>query len=240
MSITTKDSHTKHISQQFNNDLASLRNQLLQMGGIVERQVSDAVEALINSDTKLADTIATREDEVDSMEIEIDEECTQIIARRQPAASDLRMVISIIKMVADIERIGDEASKIAKMALQLVEEGKAPRGYVEVRHIANHVLQMVNGALDAFARFDAEMALSIIREDRAVDAEYKTAMRSLLTFMMEDPRSISQIHSVIWVLRALERVGDHASNISEHVIFMVKGKDVRHLSLNEKTEIVDS
>lgn len=240
MSNITKESHTKHISQQFNQDLSELRSHLLQMGGIVERQLSDAVDALISSDSHLADTVRARDDEVDAMEIAIDEECTQIIALRQPAASDLRLVISIIKMVADIERIGDEAAKIAQMAQKLVEEGKAPRGYVEVRHISNHVLQMVNGAFDAFARFDAETALKVIREDKSVDTEYKTAMRSLLTFMMEDPRSISQVHSVMWVLRALERVGDHAANVCEQVVFMVKGTDIRHMSINEAAEIVES
>lgn len=238
MSNVTKESHTQHISQQFNQDLSELRSHLLQMGGLVERQLADAVEALISSDSQLAETVRVREDEVDSMELTIDEECTQIIARRQPAASDLRLVISIIKMVGDIERIGDEARKIAKMAIKLTEEGKSPRGYVEVRHISSHVLQMVNGALDAFARFDAEMALSIIREDKAVDTEYKSALRSLMTYMMEDPRSISQVYNVIWVLRALERVGDHASNISEHVVYMVKGKDIRHMNINEASEVV--
>lgn len=240
MSSITKESHTQHISQQFNNDLSELRSHLLQMGGLVERQLTDAVEALISSDSQLAETVRIREKEVDMMELNIDEECTQIIARRQPAASDLRLVIAIIKMVADIERIGDEAKKIAKMAIKLTEEGKAPRGYVEVRHISTHVLQMVNGALDAFARFDAEMALSIIREDKAVDTEYKSALRSLMTYMMEDPRSISQVYNVIWVLRALERVGDHASNVSEHVVYMVKGKDIRHMNINEASEIVQS
>ncbi len=240
MSITTKESHTQHISEPFNQELAELRNHLLSMGGIVQQQVRDAVEALISADTELADKVNDIEEDVDKMEIAIDEECTQVIARRQPAASDLRLVISTIKMVADLERIGDEASKIAKMAIRLTDEGKAPRGYVEVRHITDHVLQMVNSALDAFARFDVDVALDIIREDREVDAEYRSAIRSLMTFMMEDPRSISQIHSVMWVLRALERIGDHASNIAEHVIFMVRGQDIRHMPVKEATELLDN
>lgn len=239
MSITTKESHTQHISQQFNQDLTELRNRLLAMGGVVERQVRDGVDALLRGDTDLAEQVREQENHVDTMEVTIDEECTAVIARRQPAASDLRLVMSIVKMVADLERIGDEASKIAKMAINLSEEGKSPRGYVEVRHIADHVVKMVNASLDAFARFDVDMALDIIKEDRAVDAEYGSAIRSLMTFMMEDPRSISQVHNVMWVLRALERVGDHASNIAEHVIFMVRGKDVRHMPVNEAAELLD-
>ena len=204
MSITTKESHTQHISQQFNQDLSELRNHLLTMGGIVQKQVTDAVESLLEGNTQIAEAVREKEIDVDAMEVMIDEECTQVIARRQPAASDLRLVISIIKMVADLERIGDEASKIAKMALKLSEQGKAPRGYVEIRHICNHVSKMLNGALDAFARFDVDMALQTIKTDETVDAEYRSALRSLMTFMMEDPRSITQIQSVMWVLRALE------------------------------------
>lgn len=235
-----KESHNQHISQQFNQDLADLRNQLLNMGGVVEKQVSDAVEALISNNTELAEVVRNKDQEVDLMEQMIDEDSTQLIARRQPAASDLRLVISIIKMVADLERIGDEASKIAKLAIRLTEEGKAPRGYVEIRHISEHVGKMVNTALDAFARFDVDLALHIIKEDHAVDSEYKSAMRSLMTFMMEDPRSISQIHSVMWVLRALERIGDHACNLAEHVIYIVKGKDVRHMPIKDAQNIVDN
>ncbi len=134
-------------------------------------------------------------------------------------------------LAVGIERMGDEASKVAKMAIVLSEEGESPRGYVEVRHIGEHVSRMVRDSLDAFARFDANKALSVMKEDKSVDNEYKTATRSLVTFMMEDPRSISQVLSVMWVLRALERIGDHACNVAEHVIYMVKGKDVRHISV---------
>ena len=240
MSIISNDGHTQHISQQFNQDLSEVRNKLLNMGGIVQRQVADAVDALVKSDSALAESIRSKDQDVDALEMVIDEDCTQLIARRQPAASDLRLVISIIKMVADLERIGDEASKIAKMAIRLTEDGEAPRGYVEIRHISDHVSQMVNGALDAFARFDVDVALDIMKEDHAVDAEYKSAIRSLMTFMMEDPRSISQIHSVMWVLRALERIGDHACNLAEHVIYIVKGKDVRHMPIRQAEQLLDS
>jgi phosphate transport system protein len=233
MSIATHESHNQHISQQFNQSLSELRNHLLAMGGMVEKQISDAVDALINGDTELAEAVQVTENLVDDMEVLIDEECTQVIARRHPAASDLRLVMSTVKMIADLERIGDEAAKIAKMAIRLSDQGKPTNGFVEIRHIASHVSQMVNSALDSFARFDADRALEIIRKDHTVDAEYATAIRSLITVMMEDPRSISQVQNVMWVLRALERIGDHAANISEHVIFMVRGKDVRHMKIQE-------
>lgn len=239
MSNATHETHNQHISQQFNQNLSELRNHFLEMGGLVQKQITDAVEALVEGNTELAESIAATEKNVDEMERMIDEECIQIIARRQPAASDLRLVISTVKMIADLERIGDEAAKIAKMAIKLSDEGKAPRGYIEVRHISKHVSQMVNGALDAFARFDANMALDIIREDRTVDAEYGSAIRSLMTFMMEDPRSISQVHNVLWVLRALERIGDHAANVAEYVIFMVQGTDVRHMKIKEAEQLVE-
>ncbi|MDX1635924.1 MAG: phosphate signaling complex protein PhoU, partial [Marinobacter sp.] len=170
--------------------------------------------------------------------IEIDEEATRIIAKRQPAARDLRLVISVIKMVADLERVGDEAKKIAKFAIGLAEEGQAPRGYVEVRHISQHVLSMLRDALDAFARLDSELALRVMKEDKRVDEEYQAATRTLITFMMEDARNISRCMSVMWVLRALERVGDHACNLAEHVIFMAKGEDVRHTPVEEAERIV--
>ncbi|MCH2158191.1 MULTISPECIES: phosphate signaling complex protein PhoU [unclassified Oleiphilus] len=238
MSEPTHETHNQHISQQFNQNLSELRNHFLAMGGLVQRQITDSVDALLNSDTSLAESVAATEKSVDEMERMIDEECTQIIARRQPAASDLRLVISTVKMISDLERIGDEAAKIAKMAIKLSDEGKAPRGYIEVRHISQRVTQMVSGSLDAFARLDANMALEIIREDSSVDAEYGSAIRSLMTFMMEDPRSISQVHNVLWVLRALERIGDHAANVAEYVIFMVKGEDVRHMKIAEAEQLI--
>jgi phosphate transport system protein len=150
----------------------------------------------------------------------------------------LRLIIAISKCNSDLERVGDESAKIAKMAIQLAEEGASPSGYVEVRHIGAQVRRMLNEALDAFARLDDELAIKVAREDKEVDIEYKTATRSLVTFMMEDPRSISRILSVMWSLRALERIGDHARNISEQVIYLVKGKDVRHLPLDEVAEKV--
>jgi len=208
------------------------------LGGLVEKQVNDAVTSLIEADSGLAQQVREIDDQINQMERNIDEECVRILARRQPAASDLRLIISISKSVIDLERIGDEATKIAKRTILLSEEGEAPRGYVEVRHIGDQVRKMVQEALDAFARFDADLALSVAQYDKTVDREYKTALRELVTFMMEDPRSISRVLSVIWVLRSLERIGDHARNIAEMVIYLVRGTDVRHLGLTRMAEEV--
>lgn len=226
-----KEQYSQHISQQFNDELEAIRTDMLEMGGLVEKQVSDAIVALIEGDGKMAETVRENDHAINQMERAIDEECMRILARRQPAASDLRLVMAITKIVVDLERIGDEASKIAKRALQLVEEGQSPRGYVECRHIGHHVRKMVQDALDAFARSDSELALAVAREDKMVDQEYKTAMREMVTYMMEDPRSISRVLSILWVLRSLERVGDHARNVAEQVIYLVKGTDVRHIGL---------
>ena len=234
-----KDNLTQHISQQFNAELEEVRSHLLAMGGLVEKQVNDAVTALIDADSGLAQQVREIDDQINQMERNIDEECIRILARRQPAASDLRLIISISKSVIDLERIGDESTKIAKRAIQLSEEGEAPKGYVEIRHIGDQVRKMVRDALDAFARFDAELALAVAQHDKTVDREYKTALRELVTYMMEDPRSISRVINVIWVLRSLEWIGDHARNIAELVIYLVRGTDVRHIGLTRMREEVE-
>lgn len=223
----------QHISRQFNTDLEDLKTQLLEMGGIVEQQIEDAVKAIETADGELAERVIVIEKEVDQREIQLDENATQVLARRQPAASDLRMVIAVIKTIRDLERMGDEAQKIAKMAIALNEDGEAPRGYVELRHIGSSVLKMVNATLDAFARFDVNSALQVARDDKNVDREYKTAMREMVTYMMEDPRSITRVLNIMWALRSLERIGDHARNIAEHIIYLVEGLDVRHISIKE-------
>ncbi len=230
--MNTED-YTQHISKQYNSDLEEVRSHILAMGGMVERQVVDAVQSLVEGDSGLASEVISNEKRVNGMERRIDEECTRIIALRQPAASDLRLLIAATKANTDLERIGDEANKIAKMAIRLSEEGAIPRGYIEIRHIGNHVASMLRQSLDAFARFDVDLAISVVREDHEVDVEYESAMRLLVTFMMEDPRFIRRVLNVLWSLRALERIGDHSRNISEQVIYLVKGKDVRHLPLKE-------
>lgn len=229
----------QHISNQFNADLEQLRTQFLEMGGLVEEQVADAVRAIETADGALAEKVRRTESDIDRRELELDRVCTLILARRQPAASDLRLVLMVTRATADLERIGDEANKIAKMAIALNEDGAAPRGYVELRHIAAGVIKLVNLALDAFARFDVDTAKIVVRDDSLVDQEYRTAIRELITYMMEDPRSISRVMNIMWALRALERIGDHARNIAEHVIYLVHGMDVRHMSFKEMEEKIE-
>ena len=231
--MSDKEQHTDHISKQFNDELDEARNRMLSMGGLVEQQVTDAITAIMSRDSELAQKVIDRDKDVNDLEILIDEECMLILARRQPAATDLRMVLTILRAVHDLERMGDEACKVAKAAQKLSDLGGMGRSYLEIRHIGEHVTKMVRDALDAFARMDSQMALSVAQEDRSVDMEYGTAMRSLVTYMMEDPRSISAVQEVLWSLRSLERIGDHADNIAEHVIYLVKGWDVRHTSVQE-------
>lgn len=233
-----KDLHAHHISQQFNSELDDIKTRMLEMGGLVEKQVADAINSFMNLDSGVAEEVKRGDQLVNALESAIDEECTIILARRQPTASDLRMVLSISKALSDLERMGDEATKVADAAMKLGELGGLPRSVLEIRHIGDHVLTMVRNALDAFARFDSEMALKVAEEDSAVDMEYGTAMRSLVTYMMEDPRSISSVLQVLWALRSLERVGDHARNIAEHVIYLVKGADVRHADIEEMAATV--
>lgn len=224
-------SHTHHISQQYNNELEAIRTHLSEMGGMAQRQVNDAIQALIDADIERAEAVVRGDKNVNSMEVSIDEECIRILARRQPAASDLRLVIAVTKAITDLERIGDEASKIARQAIAMHKDGHAPRGYIEVRHIGGHVSRMLQDALDSFARLDIDMAINVVQTDRIVDMEYSTAMRELVTFMIEDPRSITRVLNIMWSLRALERIGDHARNLAQYVIYLVKGEDVRHSNL---------
>ncbi len=230
--------YTHHISQQFNEELEEARTRMLEMGGMVEKQVGDAITAFMELNSEQAEAVEQRDNEINDMEVEIDEECTLILARRQPAASDLRLVLAVSKALNDLERMGDEATKIARNAKTLSDLGTLPRSYLEIRHIGDHVLGMVRNSLDAFARFDTELALSVAQEDKSVDQEYGTAMRSLVTYMMEDARDITKVLQVMWALRSLERIGDHARNIADHVIFAVKGRYVRHVGLSEMEKTV--
>jgi phosphate transport system protein len=225
---------SQHISQQFDEEMEDLRNQVLKMGGLVEQQISGAIEALQDTNAADAEKIILRDHKVNALEVNIDEACAQILARRQPAASDLRMVVAVIKTITDLERIGDEAEKIAKMALSLAEDDAGFNSrYAGIRHLSDQVKRMVHDVLDAYARLDVDAAIKVVRDDEDADKEYRDLIRMLITYMMEDPRNISEVLNVIWAARALERIGDHAKNIGEYVIYLVKGKDVRHLDIDE-------
>jgi phosphate transport system protein len=211
--------HT-HISRQFNTELEDIRSRVLQMGGLVEQQIEHAMDALIKGDTAQGEAVIMNDTQVNKLEVTIDEECSQIIARRQPTASDLRLVVAVIKTITDLERIGDEAEKIARMAVRLAGEERPKNNYAEIQALGGYVRHI-------------EAALRVAREDQKVDQKYDGTMRQLITYMMEDPRTISRMLNVIWAARALERIGDHSSNICEYIIYLVKGKDVRHTSLDQ-------
>jgi len=224
-----------HLSSQFDEDLGHLRTHVLQMGGLVETQVSAAIDAYTTGEVASVKSIVDTDRKVNDLEIAIDDDCAHIIARRQPTASDLRLVLGISKIVTDLERAGDEAKKIAKGVRRIYENGHMPAQYgVGVRHIAEAALVMVRQALDAFARLDTKLAEAVILADNDVDTEFKSIMRQLITHMMEDPRTITTAIDIIWIARAVERIGDHAKNIAEHVIYVVEGRDIRHSGKGKK------
>ncbi len=223
-----KKKFENHYMKQFDEELEEIRTRLMEMGGKVEQQLQNAIRAVSEADSKLAEDVIREEQIVDDMELDIDEACILIIARRQPAASDLRLVMMVTKAVNDLERIGDEAKKIANHAIILAGETGTSEGYTEVRHLGQSVLKMLGHALDAFARFDVAAAMMTLEEDKQIDLDYKTALRELVTYMMEDPRSINRVINILWVVRSLERIGDHAKNLCEQIVFVVHGKDIRH------------
>ena len=225
---------TEHISKQFDADLERLRASVLQMGGLVEQQIEQALHALTTGDVRLADQVVEKDHHVNAMEIAIDEDCNNIIARRQPAAGDLRMVMTVVKLITDLERIGDEADKIARMAKMVHTSDRlyTPR-LADINHVASLALDMLRKALDAFARLDTTTAVALLRQDEHVDEAYRAILRQLLTFMMEDPRTISASLEILFIAKAIERIGDHSKNMAEYVIYLVKGKDVRHVSVDQ-------
>ncbi len=222
-----------HISRRFNEDLEQVRARVLTMGGFVEAQLAKAITSLIEGDSLLGESVALDDLKVNGMEVSIDEECSRILATRAPAAGDLRLIVATIKTITDLERIGDEGEKIGLIASRLATMERPENKYREIKHLGRIVSEMVHEALDAFARMDAEGALRVARQDRVVDEEYEAIHRQCITFMMEDPRTIRRALDVMWVVRSLERIGDHAKNICEYVIYMVHGKDVRHTNLED-------
>jgi phosphate transport system protein len=224
----------EHTLKQFDADLEAVRSRVLQMGGLVEEQIINAIEALSTGDTDMAERVIQDDHRVNAMEVEIDEDCNQMIALRQPTAGDLRMIMTVVKTITDLERIGDEAEKIGRMTKLLFENDQLsmPR-FTEVRHMSEIVVDMLRKSLDAFARLDLAAAAQVVRQDMDVDSEYRASLRHLITFMMEDPRKISMAIEILFVIKALERCGDHAKNMAEYVVYMVKGKDVRHVALEE-------
>ena len=228
----------QHISRRFNEDLEHVRNSVLAMGGLVEEQFDRAIKALTDADSALGLQVAEDDIKVNRMEVAIDEECSRILATRAPTASDLRLVIAIIKTITDLERIGDEAEKVGVLAARLASVERPSTNYRELRNLAQHVKKMVRNTLDAFARLDALAALEVVKADDVVDEEYESIYRQGITFMMEDPRTISRVMDTTWMARALERIGDHAKNICEYVIFIVHGKDIRYMGLDSIEEEV--
>lgn len=221
----------QHISRRFNEDLEHVRSDVLKMGGLVEAQFDDAIKALAEGDSELGLRVAQDDYKINRMEVAIDEQCSRILATRAPTASDLRLVIAIIKTITDLERIGDEAEKIGVLASRLAGVERPSTNYRELRNLARHVKGMIHGTLDAFARLDAQKGLNVVKMDDIVDEEYESIYRQGVTFMMEDPRTISRVMDTTWCARSLERIGDHCKNICEYVMFMVYGKDIRYTTL---------
>ena len=222
----------KHISGQFNAELDDIRNRVLAMGGLVERQLEQALDALAGLDAELARTVIDGDHKVNGMEVAIDEECTRIIAKRQPAASDLRLILAVSKTITDLERIGDACVRIAKAAVDKRAKSQEPL-LVSIESMGRHATRTLHATLDALARMDAEQAFELHKEDAKLDKEYEGIIRQLMTYMMEDPRSIPGVLDVLWAARAVERVGDRCKNICEYIIYYVKGKDVRHTSYED-------
>ena len=227
---------SQHTSRRFNEEPETLRTHVLRMGGMVHEQLQRAIEAVVEGDSELGLKVAHEDYKVNRMEVEIDEECSRILVRRAPAAMDLRLIVAVIKTITDLERVGDEAEKIGFLASRLAAMERPRNRYLELRNLGDHVATMLTQALDAFSSLDVESARRVAAADKNVDLEYEMIARQSITFMMEDPRDIKRVMDVLWAARALERIGDHAKNICEYVIFLVLGKDVRHLKLQKLEE----
>jgi phosphate transport system protein len=226
---------TEHISKQYDQDLEAIRSRMMQMGGLVESQIRMAIDGFLEGNLERIDQVIAADARVNDLEVAIDDDLRHVIVRRQPAASDLRLIMAVSKTVTDLERIGDEAAKIARMAKEIhTAPAKMTRPRLAtMSHVSEISCGMLRKSLDAFARLDAAAAARVIGEDAAIDTEFRAILRQLVTFMMEDPRTISTALNIVWVAKAFERIGDHAKNIAEQVIYIVKGTDVRHTPLAE-------
>ncbi|MFZ9131370.1 MAG: phosphate signaling complex protein PhoU [Methylophilaceae bacterium] len=223
-----------HSFSKFDSELESLRSKVLEMGGIVEEQIKNAVDALVDADAKLAKRVIDVDEKVNDLEKLIDENCLLVLVKRSPAAGDLRFVSTVQKTISDLERIGDESTKIARAALRIYEDDRMGKPSLsDIKSMAKLVSEMLHEALDSFARLDPEISLDVIKTDESVDEIYQSCMRTQLTFMLEDPRKISASMEVIYIAKALERIGDHSQNITEYVVYTVKGTDVRHASVKD-------
>jgi phosphate transport system protein len=229
---------TEHTNKQFDVDLKRIRTELLQMGGLVEAMVQDGMQALTEGELNLVDRVREHEKEVNRLEVDIDERVTQILARHQPTAIDLRTLLAVTKMLTDMERSGDEAEKIATMARRIHEDDRSFMPDIELRHMANNISTMMRQVMDAFARQDAVLAATVVRSDKEVDREWKATLRNLITYMIEDPRTISRSIDLLFIARSMERIGDHCKNMAERVIYMVHGADVRHKGLKMAERVV--
>jgi phosphate transport system protein len=228
---------TGHISKRFDQELEDIRNQVLSMGGLVEKQVANGVKCLVDSDSELARKVIADDHHVNRMEVEIDDRCVQILARRQPAAGDLRLIVAVIKTITDLERIGDQAEKLGKIQLELERQDVSSSTFVKLEHLGELVGRILHSTLDAFARMNVDDAMAAIEMDVKVNDEYDGLMREMITHMMEDPRTIRSSLRISWCARALERIGDHAKNICEYVVFLALGKDVRHTDVGDELDL---
>lgn len=227
----------KHISGQFNAELEHIRTQVMIMGGLVEQQLTDAITALHNMDNQLAQRVIADDHKINRMEVDIDEHCVKIIAKRQPTASDLRLVMAITKTISELERIGDVAEKISRTALEKFTKQHQPL-LISLESFGQHSVEMLHEVLDAFARMDLDAAVEIYRADEKLDQEYEGIVRQLMTYMMEDPRTIPNVLTALFCARAIERIGDRCQNICEIIFYFVKGQDVRHLAGEEIEQLL--
>jgi phosphate transport system protein len=229
----------KHLSTQFDTELTSVSSKVMELGGLVESQIRRAIYALSQFSVEVAHEVSANEVRVNAMELEIDRDLSSIIARRQPTARDLRLLMAISKTTANLERVGDEAEKIARMVRSIIQSG-SPRSLpsLELRVAADLASGLLNKALDAFARLDVNAAVAILKEDDLIDAEFDGFVRKLITYMMEDPRMISPSLDLLFLAKAIERIGDHAKNIAEFIIYVVKGEDIRHSTMEKIESIV--